>query len=95
MEKISLVGLVKNVEVLRGVKKERNIARTIRRRKFNWIVHILCSNCFLKQIIEGEVEARVSVSGRRGRTRKQLLYDLKERRLYCKLKEEAVDRTLR
>jgi len=32
--------------------------------------------------------------GRRGRRRKQLLDDLKEKRGYCKLKEEALDGTL-
>jgi hypothetical protein len=34
------------------------------------------------------------MTGRRGRRRKQLLDDLKEKRRYCKLKEEALDRTL-
>jgi hypothetical protein len=31
--------------------------------------------------------------GRRGRRRKQLRDDLKEKRAYCQLKEEALDRT--
>jgi hypothetical protein len=31
---------------------------------------------------------------RRGRRRKQLLDDLKEKKRYCKLNEEALDRTL-
>jgi hypothetical protein len=35
-------------------------------------------NCFLKQVIEGKVERRIAVTGRRGRRRKQLLDDLKE-----------------
>jgi len=35
------------------------------------------------------------VTLRRGRRRKQLVDDLKEKRIYCKLKEEALDRTLR
>jgi len=34
------------------------------------------------------------VTGRRGGRRKQLLDDLKEKRGYWKLKEEALDRTL-
>jgi hypothetical protein len=34
------------------------------------------------------------VSGRRGRRGKQLLNYLKEKREYCKLKQEALDRTL-
>jgi hypothetical protein len=34
------------------------------------------------------------MTGRRGRRGKQLLDDLKEKRRYCKLKEEALDRTM-
>jgi hypothetical protein len=34
------------------------------------------------------------MTGRRGRRRKQLLDNLKEKRRYWKLKEEALDRTL-
>ena len=36
----------------------------------------------------------MEVTGRRGRRRRKLLDDLKERRGYCHLKEEAPDRTL-
>ena len=35
----------------------------------------------------------IEVTGRRGKRRKKLLDDLKERRGYCRLKEEALDRT--
>jgi hypothetical protein len=35
----------------------------------------------------------IDVTGRRGRRRKKLLHDLKERRGYSHLKEEALDRT--
>jgi hypothetical protein len=45
-------------------------------------------NCFLKHVIEGKTEGRIEVTGRRGRRRKQVLYDLKEKREYWKLKEE-------
>jgi len=34
------------------------------------------------------------VTGRRGRKRRKLLDDLKERRGYSKLKDEALDRTM-
>ena len=47
-----------------------------------------------KHVIEGKVEGRIEVTGRRGITRKQLLDDLKERRGYWKMKEEALDRTV-
>jgi hypothetical protein len=50
--------------------------------------------CLLKHVIEGNVEGRIEMKGRRGRRRKQLLDDLKEKRRYWKLKEKALDRTL-
>jgi len=34
------------------------------------------------------------VTGRQGRRRRKLLDDLKERRGYCHLKEDALDRTM-
>jgi hypothetical protein len=52
------------------------------------------SLCLLKHVIEGNLEGRMEITGRRGRRRKQLLADLKEKRRYWKLKEEALDRTL-
>jgi hypothetical protein len=42
----------------------------------------------------GKLEGRIEMSGRRGRRRKQLLDDLKEKRRYRKLKEEALDCTV-
>jgi hypothetical protein len=39
-------------------------------------------------------EGRLEMTGRRGGRRKQLLDDLKEKRKYWKLKEEAIDCTL-
>ena len=63
-------------EVLRSAKEERNIVHTIKRRKVNWIGHIWRGNCLLKQVIEGKVEGRMEVTGRRGRRRKRLLDDL-------------------
>jgi hypothetical protein len=45
-------------------------------------------------VIEGKLEGRIEMTGRRGRKRKQLLDDLKENIRYWKLKEEALDRTL-
>jgi hypothetical protein len=66
----------------------------IKRRKANWIGHSLLSNCLLKHVIEGKLDGRIEMTGRRRRRRKQLLYDLKEKRRYWKLKEEALDRNL-
>jgi hypothetical protein len=90
MEKISWTDRVTNEEVLQRVKEERNILHTIKRRKGNWIGHILRRDCLLKHVIEG----RIGMMGRRGIRRKQLLDDLREKRRYWKLKEDALDSTL-
>jgi len=50
---------VKNGEVLHRVKEERNIPRTVKRRKTNWMGHILRRNFLLKHIINGQIEGRV------------------------------------
>jgi hypothetical protein len=84
---------VRNEEVLHRVKEERNIPHTIKKRKANWIGHILRRNCLLKHLIEGKLEGRIEMTGRRGRRRKQLLDCLKEGERYWRLKEEALDRT--
>jgi hypothetical protein len=59
LEKISWTDRVKSEDVLHGVKKERNILRTVKRRKANWIGHILGRSCLLKHVIEQKMEGRV------------------------------------
>ena len=76
------------------VKEQRNILHEIRKRKANWIGHILRRNCLLQRVIEGSLKGGIEVTGRRGRKRRKLLDDLKERRGYSHLKEEAPDRTM-
>ena len=51
-------------------------------------------NCLLQRVIEGKIKGRIEVTGRRGRRRMKLLDDLKERRGYSYLKEEALDCTV-
>jgi hypothetical protein len=80
MEEISLTDRLRNEEVLHIVKEERSIIHAIKRRKADWIGHILRRNYFLKHFIEGKVEEEVEVTGRQGRRRKQLLDDLKKRK---------------
>ena len=63
----------------------------MKRRKTNWIGHILRRNCLLKRVTEGKIEGM----GRWGRISKQLLDDLNEKRGYWKLKGEALSRTRR
>jgi hypothetical protein len=65
MEKISWTDRVRNEEVLHRVKEVRNIVHTIKRRKANWIGHILRRNCLLKHVIEGKLEGRIEMKGRR------------------------------
>ena len=94
MEKISWTDHVRNEEVLLRVNEQRNILHELRKRKANWIGHILRRNCLLKQIIEGKIKGQIEVTRKRGRRCKKLLNDLKDRRGYCQLKEEALDRTM-
>ena len=81
-------------EVLLRIKEQRNILHEISKRKANWIGYILRRNCPLQRVIEGKIKGRIEVKGRRGRRRRKLLDDLKERRGYSHLKEEALDRTV-
>jgi len=72
---------VRNEEVLRGGKEERNILQTIKRRKADRIGHILRRNCRLRHISERKREGMVEVTGRRGgRQCEKLLDVLKEMR---------------
>jgi hypothetical protein len=94
MDKIIWTDHVRNEEVLKRVKKERNILHTVKRRKTEWIGYILRRNCLQNHVIEGKIEGRTEVTRRQGRRRKQLLDELKEKRGYCRLKDETLDRTL-
>jgi hypothetical protein len=92
MEKNSWTDHVRNEEVLLRVNEKGNILHEIRKRKVNWIGHILRRNCLLKQVIEGKIKGQIEVTRRRGRRRKKLLGELWDRRGYSDLKEEALDR---
>ena len=94
MEKISWTDHVRNKEVLLRVKKQRNILHEIRKRKANWIGHVLLRNCILQRVIEAKIQGGIEVTGRQGRRRRKLFNDLKERRGYSHLKEEALARTI-
>jgi hypothetical protein len=85
---------VRNEEVLSRGKEQRNIVNEISKQKANWIGHILCRNCFLRQVIEGRINGGIEVTGKLGRRRRKLLDDLEERIGYSHLTEEALDRTV-
>jgi len=63
-KKIIWTGRLNSEEVLCRVKEERNSLLTIKRRKTNWIGHILRRNYLLKHVIEGQIEGRIDVTGR-------------------------------
>ena len=94
MEQISWTDHVRNEDMLLRFNEQRNILHEIRKRKANWIGHILRRNCILKQVIEGKIKGEMEVTRRRGRRCNKLLDDLKDRRGYSHLKEEALDRTM-
>jgi hypothetical protein len=83
-----------NEEVLHRIKEKSNVLKTIKRRNTKWIDHILRRSCHLKHVIERKIEGRTEMTARRGRRRKLPLYDLKEKRKFCKLKEKALDRSM-
>jgi len=76
--------------VLPKVTDERNALLTRRRKKANWIGHILFRNWLLKHNTEGKTEGTQG----RERTRRQSLADLKEKTRFWKLKEDVLHRTL-
>jgi hypothetical protein len=94
MEKIGWTDHVRNEDVLLKVKEQRNILHEIRKRQPNWIGHILRRNGLLRRVIGGKIQGGIKVTGRQGRRRRKLLDDLKKRRGYSHLKEEALDRTM-
>jgi hypothetical protein len=54
----------------------------------------LCGNFLLQQVIEGKIKGGIEVKGRKGKRRRKLLDDLKERRGYSHLKKDPLDRTV-
>jgi hypothetical protein len=55
---------VRNEEVLHGVKEDRNIIHTVKRRKDNLIGYILCRNCLLKHVTDEKIERAVDMKER-------------------------------
>ena len=89
MEKIKWSEKVTNEQVLDRIGEKRTLLNNILRRKANWIGHILRRICLLHDAIDGE---KTEVKGVRRRRRTHLLDDLRNRRRYWELKEEAEDR---
>jgi hypothetical protein len=87
MEKIKWSEKVTNEQVLEHIGEKRALLNNILSRKTNWIGHILRRNCHLHDAIEGQMTEVEGV----GKRRTQLL-DLRNRRRYWELKEEAEDK---
>ena len=64
MEKISWTDRVRNEGELLRVKEQTHVLNTVKGRKDNWIGHILHRNCFLKHVIEGELDRMIEVTVR-------------------------------
>jgi hypothetical protein len=92
--------------VLQIVKEERYVIHALKGRdggrkegrkegsKASWIGHILRGSDLVNLIIEGKIQGRREVNGRRGTRRKLLLDDINETRGHWKLNEETLDRTV-
>jgi len=65
---ISWTDCISTEEMLQIVKEEGNILQTIKRRKANWIGHMLHRNCLLKQVTEGKIRGK---DGSYGKQRKK------------------------
>jgi hypothetical protein len=75
-------------EIKEDILDWKNIPHKIKRRKTDWIGHVLRMTCLLKHVIEGKIKG----TGRRRRRRKHIKDDLKGTRRYWNLKKESVDR---
>ena len=62
MEKISLTDHARNEDMLLRVNEQRNILHEIRKRKANWIGHILHRNCLLQQVTEGKIKGQIEAT---------------------------------
>ena len=87
MKKIKWPEKVTNEEVQEHIGEKRTLLNNILHRKASWVSHILRRNCLIHDAIERQM-AEVKGVGRRT----QLLDDLRNRRRYWELKEEAEDR---
>ena len=88
MEKIQWSEKVTNERVLERKGEKRTFLCNILSKKSNCIAYSLRENCLLHDAIEGQMTEVKGV----GRRRIQLLDDLRNRRKYWELKEEAEDK---
>jgi hypothetical protein len=65
MDEIIWTDHVRNEEVLQKVQEERNVLKKTKRRKASWIARILHRKCLLKHLMDGKIEGKIEVTGRR------------------------------
>jgi hypothetical protein len=66
--------------VTKKVTRDRNAPHKMKGRKVKWTDHILSRSCYLKHVIEGRIEVRIEVMGRRSRRCEQLLNGIRKRK---------------
>jgi endonuclease/exonuclease/phosphatase family metal-dependent hydrolase len=87
MLKVSWKDRVTNDEVLERIGENRRIIDTIKRRKKNWIGHILRGNAFVTNVLEGKMKGKRCP----GRPRIGILRELSQAS-YVEMKRRADDR---
>jgi len=80
-EKISWTDRVKNVEVYIIKKERKKIPHTVKQWKVSWNGHVVRRNCLLKYVIKRNIKGKKEGVGRRGRRCKQILDNLKEKKI--------------
>ena len=85
---ISGTDRLKNKEVLQGGNE-----RTTYNEKMGGQqdLSLLGKSSLPKHVIQGKIRGKIDLTGRQGRRRVQLLDNFKEKRRYCKFKDEALD----
>jgi len=78
---------MKNEDILHRVEKERSILYVIKRRKANWIDHMLRRNFLLKQVMKGKIEG----TGRQWRRCKKLVKGLREKEKILKFENRKTE----
>jgi hypothetical protein len=93
--KISWTDRVRNEEMLQRVKGRGTSYRQEREGRLTGLVTSCIGTAFRNGLLKGRKRGKkIEVTGRRRRKRKKLLVELKEKRGYCKLQEEALYRTV-
>ena len=70
------------------------LMQILKRIGIDWRERSLISKLYMEQKVKVRLKGQIEVTRRRRRRRKKLLDDLKDRRGYCQLKEEALYRTM-